>query len=114
MEKLNKQTFLDDICHILLDGKPVLPDVVPLEYRTVGARRAFDALQTGHKIQHVIRIPRVPVEFQDTVVEIRGVVYPILQVQRIDDTVPVCWQLTLEQPDIAWAQGRADNGRCAQ
>lgn len=105
MEKMIRQSFLDDICEILRDGTPVLSGPVSLEYRTVGSRRAFDAMQAGHKIQYVIRIPRVPVAFHDAEIVIHGMRYSILQAQRIDDTVPVCWQLTLEQPDIAWAKG---------
>lgn len=107
MEALKKQTFLDNICDIYRLDESGAPqkafDGVPLEERTVGSRRSFDAMQAGHTIQKVVRIPDVGMDLNDCLVEIQGHRYQILQAQKIFDTSPKCLQLTLEQPNIRWA-----------
>ncbi len=107
MEALKKQTFLDNICDIYRLDESGVPqkafDGVPLEERTVGSRRSFDAMQAGHTIQKVVRIPDVGMDLNDCFVEIQRRRYQILQAQKIFDTSPRCLQLTLEQPNIRWA-----------
>lgn len=107
MEPLKIQVFLDNICDIYRLDESGLPqkvfDGIPLEERTVGSRRSFDAMQAGHTIQKVVRIPNVDMDLNNCFVEIQGDHYQILQVQKIFDTSPRCLQLTLEQPNILWA-----------
>ncbi len=107
MEALKKQVFLDNICDIYRLDESGLPqkvfDGVPLEERTVGSRRSFDAMQAGHTIQKVVRIPDVGMDLNDCFAEIQRRRYQILQAQKIFDTSPRCLQLTLEQPNIRWA-----------
>jgi len=99
--------FLDNICDIYQLDKSGLSqkvfDGIPLEERTVGSRRSFDAMQAGHTIQKVVRIPDVGMDLNDCFVKIQGSFYQILQAQKIFDTSPRCLQLTLEQPNILWA-----------
>lgn len=75
--------------------------------RTVGSKRAFEAEQAGHLIAKMVRIPVVPVDFNNLFVRLEGKHrYDIVQVQEIQDTAPRCLQLSLEMPNISWAQQR--------
>lgn len=76
---------------------------IAYDERVVGSRRSFDAMQAGHTIQRVIRVPLVPRDLNDCFVVEAGKQYSILQAQKIMDTSPKCWQLTLEKPNIIWA-----------
>lgn len=107
MEPLKIQTFLDGCCDILgpdPDGRTVTQlENIPFQLRTVGSKRFFEAVQIGHTIQRVIRIPDVGMPLNDCAVTIRGQRYQILQSQEIMDACPRCLQLSLEQPNICWA-----------
>lgn len=112
MEPTKIQTFLDGCCDILgpdSDGRTVTRlGGVPFQLRTVGSKRFFEAVQIGHTIQRVIRIPDVGMALNDCFVTIRGQTYQILQAQEIMDSNPRCLQLSLEQPNICWAAERED------
>lgn len=107
MEPIKKQTFLSDILDIYRIAESGLPeriyDGIPLDEQTVGYRRAFEAMQAGHTIQRVVRIPVVPDDLNGCFVTIRAHQYQVLLAQLITDTTPKCLQLSLEQPDICWA-----------
>lgn len=113
MEQDKNLTFLDGKCDIYRlptcadGGTGGLPKKIfggiPLNERVVGSRRAFEAMQAGHTISRVIRVPLVPVEWNDCFVVVGTQQFSILQVQKLPDTSPKCWQLTLEQPNIIWA-----------
>lgn len=112
MEPTKIQTFLDGTCAIYgqdENGKPQLVrDNVPYQLRTVGSKRFFEAVQIGHTIQRVIRIPEIGWMLNDCQVDIRGQTYQVLQMQEIMDTCPRCLQLSLEQPNICWALEREE------
>lgn len=112
METTKIQTFLDGCCDILgpdADGRTVTRlGGVPFQLRTVGSKRFFEAVQIGHTIQRVIRIPDVEFDMNDCFVTIRGQTYQILQAQEIMDSNPRCLQLSLEQPNICWAAEREE------
>ena len=108
MEQMQKQTFLSGVCDIYRDDDSGLPVKlyagISLDEKTVGFRRSFDAMQAGHTIQKVIRIPVVPADLNGCYVDWLGARYQILLAQKIFDTCPQCLQLTLEQANICWAQ----------
>lgn len=110
MEPMKMQVFLDGICDIYRIADSGLPekiyDGIPLSEPIVGSRRAFDAMQAGHTIQRVIRIPVVPADLNGCYVTIGPSEYSVLQAQRLKDTSPQCLQLTLELPNIRWAMGK--------
>lgn len=112
MEPMKKQTFLSGVCDIYRTSDSGLPeriyDGIPLDERTVGSRRSFDAMQAGHSIQRVIRVPVVPADLNGCYVDTLQGRYEILLAQRLFDTCPNCLQLTLEQVNICWAQERGD------
>ena len=112
MEATKIQTFLDGVCAIYgqdENGKPQLVrDNIPYQLRTVGSKRFFEAVQIGHTIQRVIRIPDIGRMLNDCQVNIRGQTYQVLQMQEIMDTCPRCLQLSLEQPNICWALEREE------
>lgn len=110
METLQKQVFLSGICDLYRMGDSGLPDRlydgIPLDERTVGFRRSFDAMQAGHTVNKVIRIPVVPTDLNGCYVKLTGgeeSTFQILLAQKIFDTCPQCLQLTLEQVNICWA-----------
>lgn len=107
MEKLKIQTFLDGTCDIWQqdDSGQFVRAYAGIRYsnRVVGSKRNFEAMQTGHTIQKVIRVPLYGVPMNGCYVSIGAEQYQILQCQGLDDTSPRCAQLTLEQPNILWA-----------
>lgn len=111
MVKKKIQTFLDGVCDIWRQddaGQFVrIYSGIRYDNRVVGSKRNFEAMQAGHTIQKVIRIPLYGVPMNGCCVSIvRGQhheQYQILQAQGLDDTSPRCTQLTLEQPNILWA-----------
>ena len=112
MEQMQKQTFLSGVCDIYRPGSSGLPEKlyggIALDERTVGFRRSFDAMQAGHSVQRVIRVPVVPADLNGCYVDTLQGRYEILLAQRLFDTCPNCLQLTLEQVNICWAQERGD------
>ena len=112
MEKIKIQTFLDGVCDIWQqgpDGQPTrIHKRLRFDNRVVGSKRNFEAMQTGHTISKVIRIPLRDFCGNGCHVTIGRNQYQILQCQGLDDTSPKCTQLTLEQPDILWALNRQE------
>lgn len=118
MEKIKIQTFLDGVCDIWKQGPDGQPTRIHrrlrFDNRVVGSKRNFEAMQTGHTISKVIRIPLRDFCGNGCHVTIGRNQYQILQCQGLDDTSPKCTQLTLEQPNILWAlneQEAAEDGR---
>ena len=111
MEKLKTQTFLDGTCDIWRQDASgqFVRAFAAIRYanRVVGSKRNFEAMQTGHTIQKVIRVPLCGVQMNGCRVTIGSDQYEILQCQGLDDTSPRCAQLTLEQPNILWALNKA-------
>lgn len=111
MEKRKTQTFLDGTCDIWrqdASGQFVRAfEAIRYANRVVGSKRNFEAMQTGHTIQQVIRVPLYGVQMNGCRVTIGSDQYEILQCQGLDDTSPRCAQLTLEQPNILWALNKA-------
>ena len=107
VEKKKVQTFLDGVCDIWRQedtGQFVrIRSAVRYANRIIGSKRSFEAMQAGHTIQKVIRVPLYGMPFNGCRISIGTQQYEILQAQGLDDTSPRCAQLTLEQPDILWA-----------
>ena len=107
MEAAKIQTFLDGACDVYAQGENGEPQLVrqhvPYQLRTVGSKRFFEAVQIGHTISRVIRIPDIGIALNDCQVTIRGTTFQVLQMQEIMDSCPRCLQLSLEQPNICWA-----------
>lgn len=118
MEKIKIQTFLDGVCDIWQQDSRGRPHRtrrrVRYDNRVIGSKRNFEAMQAGHTISKVIRIPLRDFCGNGCHVVIGHNQYQILQCQGLDDTSPKCTQLTLEQPNILWAlneQEAAEDGR---
>lgn len=111
MVKKKIQTFLDGVCDIWQQddsGQFVrIRAGVRYDNRVVGAKRNFEAMQAGHTIQKVIRVPLYGFQFNGCYASIGDDQYEILQAQGLDDTSPRCAQLTLVQPNILWAMNKA-------
>lgn len=110
MESTKIQTFNSGTLEIWEEGGSApLYGRIPFETRTVGSRRAYDAQQAGHQISKMVRIPVVPGDWNDRYVWIldgsgHRFRYSVGLCQEIMDTAPRCLQLTLELPNIGWAQ----------
>lgn len=118
MEKIKIQTFLDGVCDIWQqspDGQPTrIHKRLRFNNRVVGSKRNFEAMQVGHTISKVIRVPLRDFCGNGCHVVIGQNQYEILQCQGLEDTSPKCTQLTLELPNILWALNRqeaAEDGR---
>ncbi len=103
-KKVQFETFQDGICSLWRldkDKKPVLLlGGIRYQERTVGERRNFDAEQNGHTIKMLIRIPRMDFVKVGTFVTIGHQQFKVLQAQKIMGTIPLCTDLTLENPEI--------------
>lgn len=112
MEAAKIQTFLDGACDVYAQDEngntQLVRQHVPYQLRTVGSKRFFEAVQIGHTISRVIRIPDIGMALNDCQVSIRGQTYQVLQMQEIMDSCPRCLQLSLEQPNICWAAEREE------
>lgn len=112
MEAAKIQTFLDGTCDLYAQDENGMPQLIrqnlPYQLRTVGSKRFFEAVQIGHTISRVIRIPDIGMALNDCQVSIRGATFQVLQMQEIMDTCPRCLQLSLEQPNICWAAEREE------
>lgn len=112
MEAAKIQTFLDGTCDLYAQDENGTPQLVrqhvPYQLRTVGSKRFFEAVQIGHTISRVIRIPDIGMALNDCQVSIRGTTFQVLQMQEIMDSCPRCLQLSLEQPNICWAAEREE------
>ena len=102
MNRKKLQTFNDGILSIFeLKGNeerlfPAFKNI-RFENRTVGAERFFKAKEAQHKVSKVVRIPQVRTLCDKDIIVIGDEQYRILQAQTINDTLPKCWQLTLER-----------------
>lgn len=103
-KKVQFETFPDGVISLWQldkDKRPVLLlGNIRYRERTVGERRNFDAEQNGHTVQMLIRIPRMDFVKAGTFVTIGSRQFKVLQAQKIMDTIPLCTDLTLENPDI--------------
>ena len=103
-KKVRFEAFNNGVCALWqldLAKKPtLLLGNVRFQERTVGIRRNFEAEQTGHTVQKLIRIPRMDFIKPGVFVVIEGQQYTVLQAQNIHDTIPECMDLTLENPTI--------------
>lgn len=103
-KKLQFETFPHGVCNLWQLDRNKTPVLlrggIRFRKRTVGERRNFDAEQSGHTIQMLIRIPRMDIVTSGVFVTIGTRQFKVLQVQTIFDTAPECIDLTLENPDI--------------
>lgn len=98
------ETFRDGLVSFWqLDEKrnPVLlVDGIRYQNRVVGIKRNFSAEQAGHIVEKLIRIPRTDLVIRGTFAVIGEQQFKVMQAQTIQDTIPQCTDITLEQPDI--------------
>ena len=94
------QTFNDGILSLYTinddDSLSPVQSGIRFEYRTVGSKRFFEAYEFQRRADKVVRIPPTAEPLSNDIVIIEDKQFNILQVQKIKDTMPECWQLTLE------------------
>lgn len=98
--KRKTQTFNDGILSLYTigddDGLKPIQSGIRFGTRTVGSKRFFEAYEFQRRVDKVVRIPQTKEPQANDVAVIGGWQYNILQVQEIKDSMPVCWQLSLE------------------
>lgn len=113
-KKTKFETFHDGIVSFWqLDEnrQPVLlVDGIRYQNRVVGIKRNYAAEQAGHTVEKLIRIPRTDLVIRGTFAVIADQQYHVLQAQTIQDTIPQCTDITLEQPDILLVFDKAEAG----
>lgn len=102
MQKRKIQNFNDGIVSFYTinddDSLTVIAEGIRFGTNTVGSARFFAAMEQQHRADKSIRIPRFMPEFVANVVAvIEDRQYTVLQAQDINDTMPLCFQLTLEE-----------------
>lgn len=97
----NRQIFNNGICDVykFKSNTLIIPHINGLrfEYKTVGSERFYKAAEQNRRIEDVIRIPAVNGVEANMIVIINEKQYTIVQAQRIKDSKPPCWQLSLEE-----------------
>lgn len=68
--------------------------------RVVGIKRNYAAEQAGHIVEKLIRIPRTDLVIRGAFAVIKSQQFRVMQAQTIQDKIPQCTDITLEQPDI--------------
>lgn len=95
------QTFNDGILSLNTiaedDTISLVQGGIRFDNRTVGSKRFFEAYEFQRRADKVVRVPPIAEPLSNDIVIIEGTQYNILQVQKIKDTMPECWQLTLEE-----------------
>lgn len=106
MEKASKIAFLDGQIEIWKEDerghRTLILRHLGYEERTVGSKRMYEAMQAGHAVSRVIRVPIYKMAVDGMLVREAGHTYQILQAQYIADTMPKCTQLTLENVNMIW------------
>lgn len=101
MQQRKIQTFNDGILSLNTiaedDTISLVQGGIRFDNRTVGAKRFFEAYEFQRRADKVVRVPPTAEPLSNDIVIIEGTQYNILQVQKIKDTMPECWQLTLEE-----------------
>jgi len=96
-----KQLFNDGVCSIADIRSSSVAEVrypnIRFEYRTVGEERFYKAAEQNHRIKHIIRIPKISGVQANQIFIIENVQHTAVQVQLIKDTLPPCWQVSLEE-----------------
>ena len=98
-KKTQFQTFNDGVCNIykLADVshpgfkpvfKPQFYRAVPFQYRTIGIKRNYEAMQAQVKLDEMISIMQNRDISPQDVIVIEGVQYDIVQIQHKNDTAP--------------------------
>ncbi|MBR1724779.1 MAG: hypothetical protein IJ723_07170 [Ruminococcus sp.] len=94
------QTFNDGILSLNTiaedDTISLVQGGIRFDNRTVGSKRFFEAYEFQRRADKVVRIPLIAEPLSNDIVIIEDKQFNILQVQKIKDTMPECWQLTLE------------------
>lgn len=101
MNRQKIQVFNGGVCKLYRIGKgeklSLILENIRFEDRTVGMERFFKARDYQQNATRMIRIPRIPELRANDVIVIEAAQYNIIQCQKIFDTFPKCWQLTLEE-----------------
>lgn len=100
MPRNRVQTFNDGICDVYSinddDTISLLQAGLRFEDRTVGSTRFFAAKDYQHSADRMIRIPWTRDDLANSVIDLGGRQYAVIQAQKILDTFPRCLQLTIE------------------
>lgn len=86
---------------------------IRFQERVVGSVRYYEAELAGHRVERVIRIPRLVglrVNLSGCFAVIGGSQYKIARTQHITDTMPPCIDLTLEQAGMLLAFDSTQDG----
>ena len=102
MQKQTIQTFNDGIASFYAvnddDTITAFAEGIRFGTKTVGSTRFFSAMEQQHRADKSVRVPRFASEIDANTVAIIGEKqYTLLQVQEILDTMPPCYQITLEE-----------------
>lgn len=107
-KKTKFETFNDGICCIykLVDTsipglkpcmKPLFYRAMPIEYKTIGIKRNYEAMQASVRIDELIKIPQDRKISPQDIVVIEGTQYDVKQVQHKQETAPPTTLLSLQR-----------------
>ena len=75
---------------------------VPFGEKTIGVTRNYRNLQSGNEIHKLISIPQVPNISTLNVAVIGNDQYKITQLQKINDSMPRTWLISLSRLEVAY------------
>ena len=107
-KKTKFETFNDGICTIYklcdvsIPGyqpqlKPLFYRAMPIEYKTIGIKRNYEAMQASVRIDELVKIPQDRRISPQDIVVIEGTQYDIKQVQHKQETAPPTTLLSLQR-----------------
>lgn len=120
--KVQFQTFRDGVCNFwVLDNerkpKLIMPGIRFAD-RIVGAKRNYLAQQAGITIKRMIRVPMWDPNPESIragmFVTIGDQQYKIEQAQKKPETIPLCMDITLENPEMFLDFNQEDGGTCGR
>lgn len=107
-KKTKFETFNDGICtlykltDVSIPGykpkmQPLFYRAMPIEYKTIGIKRNYEAMQASVRIDELIKIPQDRNLSPQDIVVIEGTQYDIKQVQHKPETSPPTTLLSLQR-----------------
>lgn len=82
--------------------RPVLEKKFHFKYKTIGVKRAYEAMQSHVRLDEMISIPNDRNISTQHLCRISGIVYEIKQIQHKTDTRPATTLLSLTRTDSAY------------
>lgn len=107
------QTFNDGIAEIFLlkdfsapgfkpELRPVLFKKFHFTYKTIGVKRAYEAMQSHVRLDELISIPADRSISTQNICRINGIAYEIKQIQHKTDTRPATTLLSLTRTECSY------------